>query len=280
MSGASSMPSVLAMDVHAELGKAVGLLMVDTANEVLMPLFGTLSPGDLREKSPDELVTRADLECEARLSRGLARLLPGATIIGEEAADADPALLADLPDGLCWLIDPLDGTANFATGLGPFGIMVALLDRGVPILSWLLDPRSGRLCHAARGKGAWIGSKPIPMPETPVAGLRIGLSSLLADANALPAHLVPLLELGTVTQLPRCAAAIYPDLATGALDAALFSRTLPWDHAAGALLLSEAGGKVTRLDGTTYCPGDGREGLIAARTPEAWGRIMQKKSFL
>lgn len=234
-----------------------------TARTALLPRLGQLRAADIREKAPAELVTIADRDGERLLAEGLSAILPQAQIVGEETASDDPALLARLPAGLCWLVDPLDGTANFAAGHGPFGIMVALVDRGMPVAGWILDPLAGQRCYAAIGTGAFIDDTPVRCTLPHATAGRIGVSSLLADAAALPPGLAGLSALGHVLQLPRCAAAIYPQLAAGQLHAALFARTLPWDHAAGAVLLTEAGGTATRFDGTPWNAGDGGQGLIA-----------------
>lgn len=131
----------------------VAALMNRVAAVEVMPRFRALASDEIVEKSPGEVVTTADRESELRLSDGLAALGLGARIVGEEAASRDPALLDKVGEGLVWLVDPLDGTANFAAGHGPFGMMVALVEDGIPLAGWMLDPQSGRLCHAERGKG-------------------------------------------------------------------------------------------------------------------------------
>ena len=74
----------------------------------------------------------------------------------------------------------------------------------------------------------------------------------------------------TLTAIPRCAAEQYPRIVLGINDVALFERTLPWDHAPGALFVEQAGGRVARLDGSAYRLGDRRTGLLAAATPALW----------
>ncbi|MGQ2931198.1 MAG: inositol monophosphatase family protein, partial [Sphingopyxis sp.] len=99
----------------------VSTLMRDVAADVVMPRFRLLAPEEIDEKSPGEIVTIVDRESERRLHDGLAALGLGARIVGEEAAEADADLLEGVDRGLVWLIDPLDGTANFAEGRAPFG---------------------------------------------------------------------------------------------------------------------------------------------------------------
>lgn len=252
------------------LHEAVATLMRDVADAVVTPRFGRLDPRHIAEKSPGEIVTSVDREAERRLHRGLASFGLGARIIGEEAVASDPALLDGVGEGLVWLIDPLDGTANFAAGHAPFGMMVALVDDGLPIAGWLLDPLSGRLCHAARGLGAFCDGRPVRARRTagvtPIAALATQFMPQLdrarSEANAARAFdLVP---------IPRCAAEHYPRLVLGQNDVALFQRILPWDHAAGVLFLTEAGGHATHWDGRPYRVGGDGIGLLAAASPDLW----------
>jgi fructose-1,6-bisphosphatase/inositol monophosphatase family enzyme len=116
-------------------------------------------PTQIDAKAIDDVVTVADREAELFLGEGLTKILPEAALVGEEAAHADPALLDRLGDALCWIVDPLDGTNNFAAGKPPFGVMVALAEAGETVAGWIYDPLSGRLCHAHRGEGAWLGER-------------------------------------------------------------------------------------------------------------------------
>ncbi|MDE2412976.1 MAG: inositol monophosphatase, partial [Sphingomonadales bacterium] len=101
------------------LTRAVYPVILDAVERAIMPRFQTLQAGEIIDKGGNELVTVADREAEVILAEGLARILPEATIVGEEAASADPTLLDRLGDDLCWIIDPVDGTNNFAAGRGP-----------------------------------------------------------------------------------------------------------------------------------------------------------------
>ncbi|NIJ36035.1 fructose-1,6-bisphosphatase/inositol monophosphatase family enzyme [Sphingopyxis panaciterrae] len=252
------------------LGEQVSLLMRDVAASVVMPRFRALVPGQIAEKSPGEVVTVADREAEARLHDRLAALGLGARIVGEEAAEQDPMLLEGIGKGLVWLIDPLDGTANFAAGRAPFGMMIALVDGGEPLESWILDPQSGRLCHARRGAGASCDGKPVTARRSHRSPPRAALGShFLPPERRAQLHdfAAPGLD---ITPVPRCAAESYVRLVLGQDDIALFQRILPWDHAAGALFLTEAGGKITHWDGTPYRIGGRGRGVLAAANAELW----------
>ncbi|WP_425516707.1 inositol monophosphatase family protein [Stakelama flava] len=248
----------------------VAALIREVAETIVLPRFRNLSAGEKEEKAPDDWVTIADRESEARLSEGLAAILPEARIIGEEACAADPAILDRLGSGMQWIIDPVDGTGNFAAGKAPFGIMVALGDGADVAAGWIYDPLRQRMCHAVRGGGAFIDDEPVKATESGEA----------MPVAALATYFMPHAERARVVErahgnfrivdIPRCAAEQYPRIILGENDISIFERTLPWDHAAGTLLLTEAGGRITRLDGTPYRLGDARTGMLAASSPRLW----------
>jgi len=247
----------------------VTALMRGVAATAVTPRFRMLAGHEIAEKSPGEVVTIADREAEALLHDGLEALGIPARIIGEEAAAEQPDLLDGIGEGLIWLIDPLDGTANFATGRAPFGMMVALIEDGVPLAGWILDPVSGRLCHAERGAGATCDGAPVRTRPTdnvrPVAALG---THFMAPERAAHVHALADDRFERVP-VPRCAAESYPRLVLGQDDLTLFQRSLPWDHAAGALFLTEAGGFITDWAGQPYRVGTG-SGILAAADERLW----------
>jgi fructose-1,6-bisphosphatase/inositol monophosphatase family enzyme len=143
------------------LTRSVHAIMRDAAERAIRPRYRVLEAHEVEAKAADDVVTVADHEAEAILTGGLARLLAEATIVGEEACHADPSLNDRLGDALCWIVDPLDGTNNFAQGKPPFGVIVALAERGETIGGWILDVLTGRFCHAARGHGAFVNGERI-----------------------------------------------------------------------------------------------------------------------
>ncbi|RSV41628.1 inositol monophosphatase, partial [Sphingomonas koreensis] len=245
-------------------------LMNRVAAVEVMPRFRALASDEIVEKSPGEVVTTADRESELRLSDGLAALGLGARIVGEEAASRDPALLDKVGEGLVWLVDPLDGTANFAAGHGPFGMMVALVEDGIPLAGWMLDPQSGRLCHAERGKGATCDGVRVRARTSgsarPVAALA---TQFMSAARRERVHASARRRFAQVP-IPRCAAESYPRLVLGSNDVSLFQRILPWDHAPGVLFLTEAGGQASHWDRSPYRVGGSGAGLLAAADAHHW----------
>jgi fructose-1,6-bisphosphatase/inositol monophosphatase family enzyme len=259
--------------MESPLTRAVHAIMLDAAARAVLPHYQHLAASDIHAKAADDAVTIADHESEAILAEALGRLLPEAAIVGEEAAFADPALLDRLGDALCWIIDPIDGTNNFAAGRPPFGILVALAQAGEAIGGWILDPLTGRFCSAELGQGAHIDGQPIRARTTGEAPSIAAISLLYADLarrEAIKTHIAPHYQ---IVDIPRCAAEQYPRLVLGINDLSIFERTLAWDHAAGVLFLTEAGGKAARLDGATYRVDDTRKGMIAAANPALWEEL-------
>lgn len=249
---------------------AIEALMREVAQDVVMPRYRNLESHEIAEKSVDDLVTIADKESELRLADGLAKILPDAAIVGEEGCADDPALRDRIDSGLAWIIDPIDGTGNFAAGRPPFGIMIALAQDGEAQCGWMLDPLSGRLCKAVRSGGAWIDGERVTAQTTGRTPPLAGISLLFLDAEERRNLIDRAANVLEMIDIPRCAAEQYPRLVLGINDIALFERTLPWDHAAGALFVEEAGGMVARPDGRPYRPDDRDKGLIAAASPALW----------
>lgn len=251
-------------------------LMRFAAQRSMLPRFRQLAAHEVELKGKDDPVTIVDREVEAFLTEALTRLAPGVAVVGEEAAHGDPKVLDALSDQ-CWIIDPLDGTANFAEGREPFGIIVALADAGRAVAGWIYDPVKDRFCHARAGEGAFVNGTRIAarttgkdMPVTAVS--RIFLTpeqSAMVDAKLAPHY--------TLVDIPRCAAEQYPRLALGENDVSSFKRTYAWDHAAGVLWLNEAGGKAARLDGSEYRVDEhGKPGLVGASSPAIWDAFVAR----
>jgi len=154
----------------------VGLVR-DAHPTEIMPRLRNLTAGSIRTKSrPDDPVTDADVAAEARLTTGIAGLWPDAAVIGEEAVSAHPELLKGLDQHeLAFVIDPIDGTRNFANCLAMFGGIVAVLCRGQTVFGLVYDPVMDDLVAAVRGGGAWFarpGQEPQPLHSAPTGPSR------------------------------------------------------------------------------------------------------------
>lgn len=253
-----------------DLFAPVARLMETVSAEVVLPRYQNLTADQISEKAADDFVTIADKESEERLEAGLRAILPEAGVIGEEATAADPSILDNAGKGVNWIIDPIDGTGNFAAGRPPFGIMVALVDDGAIQGSWILDPLTGRLCHASAGGGAWVDGERVQARTSGRAPPIAALATYFMTEEQRTDIAVRGKGTLTLVDIPRCAAEQYPRLVLGQNDIALFERSLPWDHAAGALFVNEAGGRLARTDGSAYVVGDNRRGLLGAASPELW----------
>jgi fructose-1,6-bisphosphatase/inositol monophosphatase family enzyme len=263
----------------AALHEAMHALLREVTAKVILPRYQKLATHEITAKIADDVVTIADHESEAMLAEGLARIadLP---VVGEEAAFADESVFDRLA-GDCWIVDPLDGTRNFARGATPFGILIAMASGGEAHTGWIYDCLSDRFCTAHRGKGAFVNGERIAARQTgedpPVAAFSL-LFMDPAKREAMRAGVSPHYRL---VDVPWCAAEQYPRLALGVNDLSIFERTLPWDHAAGALWLNEAGGKCARVDGSPYRVDRWRDkGLIGAASPRLWDEMAARMAAL
>ncbi len=252
-------------------------ILHDAARAEIMPRFRRLADSAVRQKTgPLDLVTEADEAAERAISAALASHFPGAVIVGEEATSADPSRLNALARAeLAFVVDPVDGTANFVAGLPLFGVMAAALRYGEVIASAIHDPVGGDTALALRGEGAWI--------ETP-DGRRTDLHvSAPAPLHAMSGNLswrfLAEPQRSTVcANLPRldsawdyrCSAHEYRMAAAGHCHFLFFTRLMPWDHAPGWLLHREAGGYSARFDGRPYDATRTDGGLICAPDHASW----------
>jgi fructose-1,6-bisphosphatase/inositol monophosphatase family enzyme len=268
--------------MHSTMIDTVRNILREAAATKVMPRFARLDPADIESKAPGEPVTVADREAEAMITAALLAVDPTARVIGEEACAEDPSLLGTLGDGRAWLVDPIDGTANFAAGRAPFAMMVALLDRGTTIASWILDPLTDQLAVAERGSGAFIDDRRLATSRD--APALDALRGIVSTAFCPPERLAAVerfsRSVADVVPTARCAGHEYPLIATQQRDFALYWRTLAWDHAPGALILTEAGGAVMYLDGAAYDPTQVRTGLLLAINAGVSGEILSALSRL
>lgn len=258
------------------LNSEIEALLRRVSTKAILPRYRNLQAGEIEDKGSNDPVTIADRESEAMLAEGLANIAPGLAIVGEEAAHADPFVLERLK-GDCWIVDPIDGTRNFASGKPPFGILIAMASGGETQAGWVYDCLSGRLCTASKGAGAFVDGEPVSARVTgakpPVAAISL---IFMDDAKreAMKREIEPHYSL---VDIPYCAAEQYPRLGLGVNDVSIFERTLAWDHAAGALWLNEAGGMVARPDGSPYRVDEwDRKGLIGAASPALWEELAQR----
>jgi fructose-1,6-bisphosphatase/inositol monophosphatase family enzyme len=254
----------------------VAELIREVAATVVLPRFRHLAADEVHQKTPGDLVTIADQESERELTRGLTALLPGSTVVGEEAVAADHGILDRLSGrGPIWIVDPVDGTNNFAAGKEPFAMMVALVEAGETVAAWILDVPGDHLTVAERGSGTYRdGVRVKSRTDDPGVAAMVGVVAThyfpadLHDEAKGNAHFF-----GEITRGRHCAGWEYPAVATDRQQFAAFWRVLPWDHVPGALIIREAGGTVRHFDGSEYQPANRDSGLLAAENEEIWHSV-------
>lgn len=233
----------------------------DVAAREIVPRFLNLNSNQIRCKSgPDDLVTDADEAAEAALRDIFGRQFAGTTVVGEEAVAANPAVLDSIgTDGTVLLIDPVDGTGNYAAGIPVFGTIVAVISAGVTMAGVIHYPLAGDTIFAVRGQGAWHltpdGSRQrlqvvAPAPLERLRGLVPLYQFAPADREAVAAGLTAFQH----TTSWRCSAYDYRLLARAGAGFCLNASLMPWDHAAGVLIHAESGGYAKLLDGRDYAP--------------------------
>jgi myo-inositol-1(or 4)-monophosphatase len=207
----------------------------------------------IQKKGRIDLVTAADLEVERGFRALIAARFPGHVVVGEEAAPAEP------PDARCrWIIDPLDGTTNFAHGLALFCVALALeVDRRVEI-GVVYDVVGEELFVAERGAGARLNG--VPLRVTPCGVLVDALLvtgfpyTVREDRRRQVAVFAAFLEEAQAVRRLGSAALDLCYVAAGRFDGYWEEHVYPWDIAAGALIVEEAGGRVTGLAGQPFDP--------------------------
>ena len=248
----------------------------EAAAEEIITRFTQLAPEDIAEKQPGDLVTATDLAMERRLSAVLASEMPGSVVFGEEAVALDRALLTMLGgDAPVWVIDPLDGTGNFAAGIPLFAVLVAYIVAGETQAGWIYDPVGGRMATGVRGEGTWMNGRRLSIAKPPE--LRRLTGSVYGRKFRQSEAYVRLYGggRGPIGQIfnTRCVGQEYLARLQGGMHFGIYTRLNPWDHAAGCLLHEEAGGHVARFDHSPYKPGLESPGILVAPDIDLWNRL-------
>lgn len=221
----------------------------------IMPRFRQLAAHEIDQKSgPHDLVTDADRKAEEFLTGALTALLPGSVVVGEEAVHADPASYGAIGGTApVWIVDPVDGTRQFVHGDSGFCTLVALVLDGVVHASWTYAPARDEFATAIRGKGAFLDGVPLRAgAPDPGRDLDIAMSHPDYTTDDQKRALLGLRAEGVVARPCGSAGLEYLAIARGELDGTAFSWEAAWDHAAGLLLVEEAGGAHLTLDGEPF----------------------------
>lgn len=260
----------------------VAAILREAGRTDVLPRFRRLGADMVRTKSgPLDLVTEADMAAERRITAALTARFAGCVIVGEEATAADPARRSRLRGAdLAFVVDPLDGTFNYAAGVPLFGVMAAAIVRDEVVLAAIHDPMGDDTALAVRGEGAWIerpdGERVDLRVAEPVEPARMaGIASWQFLVEPLRSRVCGRLPRLAATWNYRCSAHEYRMAASGACHFLLYHRLLPWDHAAGWLLHREAGGYSARFDGSPYSPLEVSGGLLCTPDLGSWAALSE-----
>jgi myo-inositol-1(or 4)-monophosphatase len=230
------------------LAREVGVHAARSAGDLLRRRVDSIR--EVRHKSAVDIVTDVDLLSEQQVCATLLATFPTHTILGEEGGarpGSDPRFR--------WIVDPLDGTTNYAHGFPFFCVSIGLEVEGRLTLGVAYDPSLDELFVAEAGRGATVNGRPIRVSSTtelPQALLATGFPYERAE---FPRALKSFEVLSLQSQAIRRAGSAVLDLcyvACGRLDGYWEHRVKPWDLAAGALMVTEAGGSVTATDGSAF----------------------------
>ncbi|GGL81197.1 inositol monophosphatase [Streptomyces fumigatiscleroticus] len=227
----------------------------EAAAAEIMPRFRRLAAHEVDQKAgPHDLVTDADRNAERYLTKELMALLPGSVVVGEEAVHANPASYEAIRgEAPVWIIDPVDGTRQFVHGDDGFCTLVALALHGVVRASWTYAPARDQLARAVRGQGAFLdGERLYAGPPEPGRDLEIAHSHPDYTTEEQKRALLGLWAPGAAPRACGSAGLEYLAVARGECDATAFSWEAAWDHAAGLLLVEEAGGTHLTRTGTPF----------------------------
>ena len=257
-------------------------LLASAADQEIMPRFRRLAAGDIRQKtSAIDLVTEADVNAERVITKRLLEKYPGALIVGEEACSENPAILDGLADApLAFVLDPVDDTLNFASGVPLFGVMLAVVVSGETVAGTIYDPLGRDWLIGEKGAGSHIRSS-----DGSLANVRVADAVSVSEMSGAISwnYMVEPLRSRMAGNLAkcrasfnfRCAAHEYRMVASGHGHFVVYNKLMPWDHLAGTLIQQEAGGYAARFDGSAYLPGHLDGGLMIAPDKESWNDLRQ-----
>jgi len=259
-------------------------LLLDVGTAEIMPRFRNLGDGDVQQKtSATDLVTEADVNAERVITAALLERYPDALVIGEEAVADNPALLEGwVTSGKrAFIVDPIDGTFNFASGVASFGVMLAVVENGETVAGIIHDPVGRDWIMAQKGAGALLRRLDGRESALRVAEPAGSIDQMIGSASwqYMPEPERSLIArnqaqcIGSVAY--RCAAQEYRLLAGGHIHFTLYNKLMPWDHLAGTLITEEAGGYIRRVDGSVYKPEHLDGGLLATTDIDSWNTVRE-----
>jgi myo-inositol-1(or 4)-monophosphatase len=251
----SQQPSSVSHDLQYAIELARG------AGRIILEKYGKVERlTKTHAAASDEAVTEADRASQRHIVAGLRKRWPDDGIVGEESETGESitAEIAD-PRGRVWVIDPIDGTNNFVAGLGNFCVCIGLLEAGEPVLGVVYDVTRDLTYAAARGQGAWLGTKRLHVRTEPLgsSSLIMMTSNLLNKQGTLPGYVRRWLEQSNwKIRILGTAAIEAVQVGAGIAHGAVTIHGKLWDVAAPAAIVLEAGGSITSFDGRPIFPFD------------------------
>ncbi len=224
------------------------------AGELLRGLVG--GPLEIREKGAVDLVTRADRESEALIVRRIREEFPGHAVLAEESAPRGGVPASK--SGPLWIVDPLDGTTNFAHGLPIWSVSIACLLDGIALAGVVHDPNRNECFSASRGGGAALNGAPIRVGDRRTLRESLLVTGFPYDVQTDAVdnldHFARFIKETRAVRRLGSAALDLAYVACGRFDGFWELKLQAWDVAAGALLVEEAGGSVGDFDGNAFDP--------------------------
>lgn len=227
--------------------KDLAIAAAKEAGKILLDNFGKIERVDT--KGVKDLVSNVDIESENKIIDMIKSKYPDHGILCEESEGA----VTD--SDYKWIIDPLDGTHNYIYGIDIFGVSIALECKGELILGVIYIPCSNEMYWAEKGKGAYFNGEPIHVSQRTMEDAMVIFDSTLhEDKDARTGFLAALVDDTFGLRLSGSAVRNLTHVARGSADLIVEYGDKPWDFAAGGLLVEEAGGKLTTLDGDRWSP--------------------------
>jgi len=239
----------------------VAISVARSAGEVLMRWW--TSEKQVFQKGKYDLVTNVDREAETHIRDEIQNFFPSHGFFGEEQAGADPE------KGWVWIVDPVDGTRNYAAGVPHFSIVIALAKDGEILTGVNYDPLHDEMFHAAAGSGAYLNEEQIGVSGlSSLRGASVGLDPSNGDPQGTINTFQVIRKLWPnlmTTRMMGSSALGISYVACGRSDIYINHRLQPYDQAAGLILVEEAGGVITDRRG--HRAGLYSDGIIACSSP-------------
>ena len=249
----------------------VSEIMRKVAETEIRPRFKNLKKNEIGHKEGGGIVTIADIESERILAKELTNLIPGSLFVGEEVVEENPEVYDFLTgEEPIWIVDPIDGTSNFKNGCPDYVVLVAFAIHGIVRFGAILQPETQELLVAEEGSGTWTNNNRLVFEnsyEKKTQELKGSLGRALREKCGIKKCF------SSIGRAGSCGIE-YKRIAQGELDFSFYRSLKPWDHAAGDLIIREAGGKVAYLNNTLYLfKRSGFSGLLCAPSENCWQQV-------